>query len=276
MEDIDRVKDILMGLGLNLYQASLLTYLLHLGESKATVLSRVSKVPTAKVYEVLDELIKMGLVMVRPGRPALYSPVSPEEIVNNLIAWKMEMLRKSVRDMEVLSRRFLDIASRIYLRGVKGPSKSPLIRIVPVGDVSEEETRRLYNEAGTEILILSQAYEYYPRVSKALNDALDRGVNVKLILKDPSKLDTEFRERQEDILRMLDHDSGGRVEVGFVDDVPLRGCIIDPRGGGKAIFMVEEPDIPFEFREAAITSNPGLVRALALMFNLLWRESRLE
>ena len=267
---VDEVKSLLLRMGLNVYQASVLATLIHIGETKATVLSRVSKVPTAKVYEVLDELVRMGLVTVKPGRPALYSPVSPEDIASSMVSWSLDEMRKKLEEMRRLNDEFIRIASKIYLKGKKGLVKKPLIRIMSVGEVSEKETRKLYEEAREEILILSQAFEYFPKVLDELVDASERGVKIKIILRKPEKLNRENRRIQATILEALQNNLGGKIEIKFVDEVPLRGSIIDPRGNGKAIFLVEEAGVPLEFREAALTTNPGLIKSLALMFNLLW------
>jgi len=274
LSEIEEVKSLLVKMGLNAYQSSVLAFLLLLGEAKATILSKVSGVPASRVYGVLDELVRMGLVRVRPNRPAFYSPISPEDIVSSLISWRLEEMRREVRYLESLGRRFVDVASKIYLKGKEGLVRKPLIRIVSVGDASEEETRRLYKNAKREILIFSQAFEYFPRVSKELVDAVDRGVKIKIILKNPSKLDVERREKQKRVLSMIREVLDNKVNLRFADEVPLRGCIIDPNEEGSALFLVEEPGVLFEFREAAITFNPSLAKALALMFELLWSSSK--
>ena len=269
MSEVEEVKNLLIKMGLNVYQSSVLAFLLLLGEAKATTLSRASGVPVARVYDVLDELVRMGLVRVRPGRPAFYSSIPPDDIVSSLISWRLEEMRREVKYLEDLGRRFVEIASKIYLKGKKALVRRPLIRIVSVGEASEEETKRLYRDARHEILIFSQAFEYFPRVSNELIDAVNRGIRVRVILRNPEKLDYENRKKQKIILSMIKNTLGNKIGLRFADDVPLRGCVIDPSHGGSALFLVEEPGIPFEFREAAVTSNPGLVRALALMFELL-------
>lgn len=274
MSELKEIKSLLISMGLNDYQAAVLAFLLLLGEAKATTLSKVSNVPTARIYDVLDGLVRMGLVRVRPGRPAFYSAIPPEDVVSSLISWRLEEMRREVRYLEDLGRRFIEVASKIYLKGKKGLARKPLIRIVSVGKTSEEETRRLYKNAKREILIFSQAFEYFPRVSKELVDAVDRGVRIKIILKSPSKLDVERREKQKRILSMIREVLGNKVNLRFADEVPLRGCIIDPNEEGGALFLVEEPGVLFEFREAAITFNPSLAKALALMFELLWSSSK--
>ena len=86
-----------MNMGLNEYQSSALVYLLLLGETKATTLSKTSKVPSARIYGVLDQLAKMGLVSVRPGRPVLYSPRPPEDIASSLVSLSMSGLKQKLR-----------------------------------------------------------------------------------------------------------------------------------------------------------------------------------
>ncbi|MFW6109717.1 MAG: helix-turn-helix domain-containing protein, partial [archaeon] len=64
---INQVKFQLTNMGLNEYQASALAHLMYLGETKATILSKASGVPNARIYGVLDELSQKGLIIVRPG-----------------------------------------------------------------------------------------------------------------------------------------------------------------------------------------------------------------
>ena len=80
---VTQLKFTLSNMGLNEYQASTLAHLIYLGETKATNLSKASGVPNARIYGVLDELSQKGLLIVRPGRPALYSPLTPAEIAED-------------------------------------------------------------------------------------------------------------------------------------------------------------------------------------------------
>ena len=138
--DVDRIALVLTGMGLNDYQASALSYLLFLGEIKATTLSRVSNIPPSRVYDVLNDLVRMGFVMKRPGRPSLYESHSPQEIISSLMAIQREELRSKLFLLESKAKDFIEDAGRIYRQGVKGPSNVPLFRIVSVGKVSIAET----------------------------------------------------------------------------------------------------------------------------------------
>ena len=269
-KDINQTKSLLINMGLNEYQASALAYLFLLGETKATTLSKTSKVPSARIYGILDQLAKMGLVTMKPGRPVLYSPRPLEDIASSLISFSMNELKQKLRTLEGYAKVLVETGKRFYLKGEKGIPRVPLLRIVSVGEVSLNETKRLYDSAEKEIQILSRAVEYFPEVTKNIINALKRGVSLKMILMNPSLLEAEDRKKQAETLKRINEVRGGEIEVRFTDEIPMRGCIIDPEVGGKALFLVEDPGVPFFLREAAITSHQSVVRGLALMYSLMW------
>jgi len=269
-KDINQTKLLLMNMGLNEYQAAALAHLIFLGETKATTLSKTSKVPSARIYGVLDQLAKMGLVTIRPGRPVLYTPRPLEDIASSLVTFSMSELKEKLRILEDYAKDFVETSKKIYLKGKKGVPRVPLLRIVSVGEVSLDETKKLYDAAEKEIQILSRAMEYFPEVADKLKEAVARGVSLKIILMKPDMLGPEDREKQAKMLERINELLGGGVEIRFTDEIPIRGCIVDPKTGGKALFLVEDPGVPFFLREAAITSHQSVVRGLALMYSLLW------
>jgi len=258
-------------MGLNEYQASALAYLLLLGETKATTLSKTSKVPSARIYGVLDKLAKMGLVNIRPGRPILYNPRPPEDIASSLVSLSMSKLKQKLRILEDHAKNLVETSKKVYLKGEKGVPRVPLLRIVSVGEVSLDETRKLYGTAKEEIQILSRAMEYFPEVADKLREAITRGVSLKIILMKPNMLEPPDRKKQARILEKINETLGNSVEIRFTGEIPIRSCIVDPKLGGKALFLVEDPGVPFFLREAAITSHQSVVRGLALMYSLLWK-----
>ena len=270
-KDINQTRLLLINMGLNEYQASTLAYLLLLGETKATTLSKTSKVPSARIYGVLDQLAKMGLVNIRPGRPILYSPRPPEDIASSLVSLSMNELKQKLRTFEDYAKNLVETSKKVYLKGEKGIPRVPLLRIVSVGEVSLDETRKLYDTAIEEIRILSRAMEYFPEVADKLKEAMMRGVSLKIVLMKPNILEPDDRKKQAKMLEKINEILGDGIEIRFTDEIPIRGCIVDPKIGGKALFLVEDPGVPFFLREAAITSHQSVVRGLALMYSLLWK-----
>lgn len=270
-KDINQTRLLLINMGLNEYQASALAYLLLLGETKATTLSKTSKVPSARIYGVLDQLAKMGLVNLRPGRPILYSPRPPEDIASSLVSLSMNELKQKLKTFEDYAKHLVETSKKVYLKGEKGVPRVPLLRIVSVGEVSLDETRKLYDTAKEEILILSRAMEYFPEVADKLREAITRGVSLKIVLMKPNMLEPDDRKKQAKMLEKMNEILGDGIEFRFTDEIPIRGCIVDPKIGGKALFLVEDPGVPFFLREAAITYHQSVVRGLALMYSLLWK-----
>jgi len=260
-------------MGLNEYQASVLAYLLYMGETKASTLSKASGVPSSRIYDVLDELAKAGLIVVRPGRPTTYAPRSPEDVASALVSAGIRELKERLLLLEQRAKELVEAAKAIYLKGSKAREARPLLRIVGVGRPSLEETRKLYKSAAEEILIISKAFEYFPEVADALEEAAKRGVRVRIVLVSPDRLSEQSREKQSEIIRAVRDRLGDNVEIRFFPELPLRGCIVDPKSEGKALFLVEEPGIPLFLREAAITTHHNLVKALAIMFSLVWEKA---
>jgi sugar-specific transcriptional regulator TrmB len=268
---VNQVKFSLMNMGLNEYQASTLAHLMYLGETKATTLSKASGVPNARIYGVLDELSQKGLLIMRPGRPALYAPLSPEEIADALVSVSREEIRKRLSVVESYRSEFESAAAEMYLKAGASEQRTSLIRVVSVGDVSIEETRKLYRSAKETLLISTRAMEYFQQVKEDLADAMNRGVSVKILMRSPETLSMSDIEKQDAILGAMGAAFENGYEVRFSDEVEIRGCVVDPAEGGKALFLVEEEGVPFFLREAALTFHPGVVRALGAMFDLKWR-----
>ena len=270
-KQINQVKFLLMNMGLNEYQASTLSHLLYLGETKATTLSKASSVPHARIYGVLDELSQMGLLTIKPGRPALYSPMSPADIATALIADARDEIRRRLRVIESYSEEFTSVAEEIFLKGGKVEARVPLLRIVSVGGVSIEETKRLYRGSKATILIFTRAMEYFPEVAADLEAAVSHGVSVRVIMMSAEKLSESDCKKRDETIRRIREVLGEAAEVRVSDEVIIRGCVVDPESGGRALLLVEEVGVPFLLREAAITAHPGVVKGLATMFDLMWK-----
>ena len=268
---INQVKFQLTNMGLNEYQASALAHLMYLGETKATVLSKASGVPNARIYGVLDELSQKGLLIMRPGRPALYAPLSPQEIADALITASREVLRKELGIIESYKGEFESVSNKVYLKAGAAEQRTSLIRVISVGDVSLEETKKLYRQAQKTLLISTRAMEYFENVKDDLQEAVAKGVDVKILMRKSSSLSADDASKQEKNLEAMKEILGDSVKVRFSDAVEIRGCIIDPDIGGKALFLVEEEGVPHFLREAALTSHPGVAKALGSMFELKWR-----
>ncbi len=258
-------------LGMGKYQARALIALMKHGEAKASEVSDLSGVPRAKVYGVLDQLADMGFVDKIPGRPVRFRAKSPERIIErikyNIIIEYNRMLNR----IENMEKELFSSLKALYSESEVRTRE--LMRVVSVGEPSERETRILYNQAKTEINIVSKSFEYYPKVRNELIGASKRGVKIKILLLGEEFLEERSRAVQKEILKLVKSDLDAEIRLSKTL-LPLRGAIIDPSyeyKTGKAIFVVEDPETPLYLRDAAVTENPSLVAGMKKYFDLIWK-----
>jgi sugar-specific transcriptional regulator TrmB len=264
--------DVFDRLGLTEYERTALVELLTLGRTSAPNLAEAADIPKARVYGVLDSLADEGYVKVIPGRPKQYQPRDPGTILDRAEENRRQALESFVADIEAEREAFLaEFGPRYEAAGEDITATEELFYVVDVGDPSERETRRIYREATDRVCVLSKGFEYVDTVEGALADALDRGVEVQVLLLHPDLLSADERERQAAVLdRLADRDVSVRYST---EPLPWRGTFADPTlsyDGGEAILLVQEDDVPNHLRQAAITENGAFVAGLGRFFDLTW------
>lgn len=264
--------NMLKELGLKEYQAKALAHLLELGETKAPELSDASGVPKARIYGVLEDLSDRGLIEIKPGRPTKYLPKSPDDIIQRVIDNKKAEKEEKIKEIQSLKGEFESEFLPLYESSTE-KSREPLLKTVSVGEPSERETNLMYKDAEEKINIVTRSMEWLPNVKEALEDAINRGIKVKVLLLTPSLLEDEDVPLQEKSLEILQEELS-EVQIKFSDYLlPLRGSIVDPSydyTSGTAIFLVEERGVPLKLRDAAVTENPSLVAGMKRYFDLIW------
>lgn len=265
-------------LGLKEYHAKTLAHLIKLGETKAPELSQASNVPKARIYEVLNQLANQGLIEKKPGRPAKYLPKPPEEIIDRIIHNRKTELEKQIEEIKETGESFKDEFQPLYESETKETPET-LLKTVSVGEPSERETELMYKNAEEEIDISTKSMEWLSTVKKSLKDAIDKNVQVRVLFLSQELLEEENIPIQNESIKTLKEEFP-EVEVKFSEFLlPLRGSIIDPSydyTSGKALFLVEEKDIPLILREAAVTENPSLVAGMKRYFDLIWKHESFE
>lgn len=85
-------------LGLTEYESRIYLVLVKTGPIKAGELSFFGQVPRTKTYGAIRELERKGLLRIIPGKPELYAPASPSEVLMPLVT----KLNKDVKATEEL------------------------------------------------------------------------------------------------------------------------------------------------------------------------------
>jgi sugar-specific transcriptional regulator TrmB len=272
-QNLMRLKQMLLPLGLTEYEALTLAYLALFGETKATTIAKATKIPSARIYETIGNLSRLGLLRTKPGRPAVYRAVSPRQAVDILVDAK----KQELESMKKYADEFVDASQAFEKEREIAYTQSPLLRIVGLGQVSELETRRLYAKSRKNILILTRVGEYLTSFLEDLGRAAKRGVSVMIVFTTPQILSSHEREIQQRIVPEVKKTLRGAISLRFSPNVPLRGTIVDPNSSNaEALFFAQEADVAPMFREAALSSNKGLVTALALFFRFIWKDAKID
>ncbi|EMA29545.1 TrmB family transcriptional regulator [Haloarcula japonica] len=260
--------------GLTEYEATALEQLLSLGRTTAPNLAEASGIPKARVYGVLESLSDRGFIKVIPGRPKEYQPKSPEEILDRAVENRKQSYESFAADVDAHRDAFLAEYEPRFERASENISPTAeLFHVVDVGEPSERETRRLYDDADETLRVITNSFAYLDSVEGALAETLDRGVEVSVLFLHPDELPAEKAAVQADIVDRLTAEHPA-VDLRFsTEKLPWRGTLVDPSmdyDSGEAILLVEEPDVPNHMRQAAITDNGSFVAGMKRYFDLIW------
>jgi sugar-specific transcriptional regulator TrmB len=260
--------------GLTEYETTALEELLALGQTTAPNLAEASGIPKARVYGVLDGLADRGFIEVIPGRPKEYQAKPPGDILDRAIDNQKQEYEAFAEAVDARKDAFLDEYGPQYERATGDISPaSELFHVVDVGTPSERETRRIYDGATAELRILSKSFEYFDAVRPAFEQAVDRGIDISILLLAPERLSETNRDIQTSLVTELT-ESFPEVGIRFSPKpLPWRGTISDPSmayDSGKAILLVQEDEIPNHLRQAAITENGAFVAGIMRYFDLVW------
>ena len=254
------------------YEADALDGLLRVGRTTAPNLAEITGIPNARIYGILDNLGNAGYVKINPGRPKEYEPKGPASILEQAEENRRQAYEKFKVDIGNIRSEFLDYYEPLYEQADSEiGSTEDLFYVVDVGEPSERKTRQVYQQATSELQVMTKSFEYIDSVTPALRDAIERDVSVKILFTHPKHLAETNAEIQQDILELIDT-TFDAIEYRFsTSALPWRGTIADPHlDSGTAIFLVGEKNTPLHMRQAAITEDESFVAGMNRYFDLMW------
>jgi len=272
--------ELLEHLNLTEYETTALAELLALGRTTAPDLAESTGIPKARIYGVLDSLVDRGFVKLYPGRPKEYQPKHPEEILDRAAENHRQEYEAYAAELEEVRGAFLDEFEPLYEQASEDITPTEeLFHVVDVGGPSERETRRLYHEADDRMNILTKSFEYFEDVAPAFSDAIERGIDVRILFLHPEHLADENQAVQSDIVERIQREFPA-VEYRFSSErLPWRGTMTDPSmsyESGAAVLLVEEEDVPLSMRQAAVTENHSFVAGFGRFFDLVWEHESVQ
>jgi len=247
------VTELLEKLGLTEYEAKTLSSLFRLKESEAPEVSRIAQVPKTRVYDVLDRLVKKGLVIEIYGRPKKYRVIDASDVFEGLLNKRKQeitALESEANTLKPMITEFQTIHREVGEKVMKVKDRQDYIKIL---------SQEIAN-ASEEVIAFTELKKENEVLKNALKDAATRKVNIKLI--------SHIEETNKAIAREL-------IKHGIdlkIHKHGLNAFVID---GKKVIlglndFNKENPEYHF----AIWDSHEGISEALKTYFSHCWAKGK--
>jgi sugar-specific transcriptional regulator TrmB len=172
--EISQIHNLLEKIGLSEYEAKAYTTLLLIGPSKAGEISKESKIPHSKIYEILEQLSIKQLIETLEGRPKEFKAVSPEIALMRLIEEREKEISKLKGRVKNLSEalkpfKFPEVTYGIWT--IKGRKWSEFLN--KAAEMIERSRRYIY--------VVTREFSRTSKLAYAIKSCLRRGVKIRLI-----------------------------------------------------------------------------------------------
>lgn len=113
------VIEILQKFGLNLYEAKAYAALLEIGTANPYKISKVSEIPRARIYDVLEAITKRGFAMIEESseNTKLYTPVPSNVVLEKIKKEWQDNFEQATSELQALEN---EIKTETYVFTVKG------------------------------------------------------------------------------------------------------------------------------------------------------------
>lgn len=284
----NEIKEFLKSAGLSNYEIRVYTMLLSSDNLTARDISRKSRVPAGRVYDVLEELRERGMIEIRESRPKIYRAISPNAAFHKLITRlnqesqkRMASLFGQAKDLEARIQDSEDFPkkdlSRVFWSTAYGAASAISLYIKKINELEEEVLMTGFLNEGT-ILVLRHPYarNFY----EAIVNAQQRGVQIKYLWScecDERPLSKEEINRNEELYAKLLKNLEKQfklsskltgVEMRFIHKrIPTFYDIFDRK---RVLFKLQNPTQPSQIFACMNVLDPDLATELRKKFDELW------
>ncbi len=172
-------------LGLSTYEARVYVTLIQRGESTAGDLSSAADVPRPRIYDILEKLEKRGFVVSTVGRPTRFKAVPPSRALQSLIEEKK-------KELEEMKARISEVAAKLERLGREEETEGG-VWVLRNPSLSRSKLFEVISSATREVVVSLHNHllsSYGDIIQRAIEDAVTRGVDVKVLL--PKNLNLSF------------------------------------------------------------------------------------
>lgn len=278
--------ELLKSANLTTYEINAFITLLKSNSMTARKISNKSKVPQGRIYEILDELKKKGMIEILESRPKKFRSLSLNKALNNLLNHQTD---ENKRKTSYLYHQAKILESNLYESGTfikKEPSR--LFWSTTFGSQSILSLyTMLFNEVQSELLMINfinkntvRILPYAKNFFEGIRKAVEQGIRVKVLwsfgyddrpLSDEQKIKNSaiFEEISEKLLELNNLSTGmHEFEMKFIHKrIPSYYDIFDKK---RILFKLQDPIKPWQIFACMNVLDPTLAKDLREKFYNVW------
>ena len=167
-------------LGLTEYESRIYLVLVKMGPIKASELSFRAQIPRTKTYGAVKELERKGLLQTITGKPDIYSPISPGEVLTPIVN---KLSRQLTQSESVVEDLMLTYQSNRFVRR-DGPKEADGFWEIQGRPGVINKLNQIFSDASKSINYCTSAtglVRAYKAHCDILEKANDRGVVVRVV-----------------------------------------------------------------------------------------------
>lgn len=248
--------DLLAPFGLTSNESRAYEALVRFGRQTPAEIAPRAAVSRGRVYQVLDEMARKGLVTEVGGSPRTFVAVEPRVALTARLEERRAELAETTQLLEVACSELEGLAS------AREPAEFPALEVLGKPEQIAVHFQKLQTEATQEILVFSKPpYVAGPEEENPGEmEALRRGVRYAALY------ERSICNGSTSIQHLNRYREAGE-QARMVDELPMKLAIFDRR---RALMPLASTEDPAQSFTSVIVHDDGLVKALAFAFDHLW------
>ncbi len=218
-DEVPRLSRELEKFGLVGTAAKVYVALLAKGEAPANELAKATGVHRVDVYKRLEELLRLGFVSVRLGRPSIYEPADPKFALGQITEMKKQELEGLAEAKDWLLAEFVQLRKR--KKFPMSENAVPLYQLIVGRQQGYDNAKRLVQSAHREILRVVSMHglirNYDFGVLNEYKLCADKGVKIRII--------SDISNAPKHIIRFCIHN----FELRHASESAMRLLIVDKK-----------------------------------------------
>ncbi len=263
MSDAEELTLKLKALGLTQYEVKTLITLVAFSSATAEEIHKQTDIPTPRIYDTIDSLAKKGLARTISGRPMRFEAFNLKKGLDNLFRFVEQEYHDELEKIAVVSRDIIallndpDYQSRLIIK------PDELLEAYSSLEEMQLKTKDIIKKAEKEINIFTNVFYWFDQVKQEINEAKERGVNIRVIM---STEDDKSKKVAENLLKI-----GASVTSLSEGNVLARGTLVDQE---QVVFVIWVSPVPHEkyVYRPHFSSNSGIIEIFSNNFEYLWEK----